>query len=52
MAGIEEIAGDLREVLERGREFYVAPKESDIITERIARILSRSIGLVFSEALV
>ncbi len=51
-AGIEKIDKGMETVLERGRSFYVAPKESDLITVRVARILSRSIGLVFSEAFV
>ena len=52
MAGIDTIDGELELALESARSFYVAPKESDIITERVAGILARSIGMVFSQAFV
>jgi spore protease len=51
-AGIEEIDERLEEVLERGRSFYVSPKESDVITKKVAELLSLSIKKVFSEAFV
>ena len=39
-AGIGEISDDLRRVLEEGREFFVSPKESDIIMKKVAVLLA------------
>ncbi len=50
-AGITEPTDALRSVLERGRSFFVSPKESDRLTVRAAEILSRAIGLAFADAL-
>lgn len=46
-AGIQEITPSLREVLENGRRFYVSPKESDRITECVAKVLSESLNQAF-----
>ncbi|MGI6166913.1 MAG: GPR endopeptidase [Eubacteriales bacterium] len=46
-AGIGEISDDLRRVLEEGREFFVSPKESDIIMKKVAVLLARAIGMAF-----
>ena len=47
-AGITEIAAPLRRVLETGRSFFVSPKESDVITEEVSRLLANAIGLAFT----
>ena len=47
-AGIEEIGDSLHKVLENGRSFFVSPKESDVITHEVAKLLSRSIALAFT----
>ncbi len=46
-AGVEEIGERLREVLEEGRDFFVSPKESDIIVKKVAVLLARAIGKAF-----
>jgi len=46
-AGIQEISDDLRRVLEEGREFFVSPKESDIIMKKVAVLLARAIGMAY-----
>ena len=50
-AGIGEIPESLRAVLENGRSFFVSLKESDQVTEKIAELLARAIGLAFTDAL-
>ncbi|MBQ8432360.1 MAG: GPR endopeptidase [Clostridia bacterium] len=47
-AGIREIGEPLTRVLETGKHFFVSPKESDVITERVARLLSSSIAAAFT----
>lgn len=47
-AGIREIGDPLTRVLENGRSFFVSPRESDVITERVARLLSSSIAAAFT----
>lgn len=47
-AGIERVDDDLRRVLDEGREFFVAPKESDVIMKKVAALLARAIGRAFS----
>ena len=47
-AGIGEIDGALRQVLENGKSFFVSPKESDVITEAVAELLSNAIALAFT----
>lgn len=46
-AGIENISDELKTVLNNGRGFYVSPKESDIITKEIAKLLSTAINRAF-----
>lgn len=46
-AGITDLEEPLRRVLENGRSFFVSPKDSDVITERVARILSEAIEEAF-----
>jgi hypothetical protein len=38
--------------LEKGKSFFVSPKESDLICESIAQLFSRAIGLAFTEGLL
>jgi hypothetical protein len=47
-ANIEEIPNSMHKHLESGVGYYVTPKESDLITEKAAILLSRAI----SDALV
>ena len=51
-AGIEKEDPRLKEVLEKGKSFFVSPKESDLICESIARLFARAIGLAFAEDLI
>lgn len=51
-AGIAQDDPRLRSVLERGKSFFVSPKESDLVCESVAKLLARAIGLAFAEALV
>ena len=46
-AGIEEVSEPLRDVLENGRRFFVAPKESDIITERVSALIAMAVDKAF-----
>ena len=50
-AGIQLDDPRLREVLEKGKSFFVSPKESDLICESIAQLFARAIGLAFTEGL-
>ncbi len=50
-AGIEEISEPLRHVLENGKSFFVSPKESDLITEKVATLLADAISLAFTDGL-
>ena len=50
-AGIEEISPSLHEVLETGRSFFVSPKESDVVTDQVAHLLSDAIGMAFTGSL-
>lgn len=47
-AGIEDISPSLEKVLESGKSFFVSPKESDLVTEQVARLLSDAIGMAFT----
>ena len=47
-AGIDPEQPSLRRVLENGRSFFVSPKESDVITDRVSALLSRAIGCAFT----
>ena len=51
-AGIEEIDHRLKSILEDQNGFFVSPKESDLITESFARLLSNAIGEVFTGGIV
>ena len=51
-AGIEGEDPRLKEVLEKGKSFFVSPKESDLICESIAQLFARAIGLAFTEELI
>ena len=51
-AGIEGEDPRLREVLEKGKSFFVSPKESDLICESIAQLFARAIGIAFTEGLI
>lgn len=44
-AGVEQISPELVRVLEQGRDFFVSPKESDVIIKKVAVLLARAIGL-------
>ncbi len=46
-AGIGEVSEPLRGVLENGRRFFVAPKESDIITEKVSDLLAMAVDRAF-----
>lgn len=43
-----EIPEALRDVLTKGRSFFVSPRDSDIVTERAARLLADAINHAFS----
>ncbi len=51
-AGINGEDPRIAEVLEKGKTFFVSPKESDLICESIAELFARAIGLAFTEGLV
>lgn len=51
-AGIDQIDDRLESVLETGKSFFVSPKDSDMITECTAKLLSRAINTAFAEILV
>ncbi|MBQ8389060.1 MAG: GPR endopeptidase [Clostridia bacterium] len=46
-AGLPEPEGELAELLERGRGFFVSPKDCDVINRRAACILANAIDLTF-----
>ena len=43
-SGLGEIPEPIAEYLEKGVGYYVTPKETDLITEKVARLLSRAIS--------
>lgn len=47
-AGIEEISEPLRKVLNSGKSFFVSPKECDVITEQVSKLLADSINTAFT----
>ncbi len=47
-AGIADVGRDLRTVLENGRSFFVAPKESDVITARVSSLLADALDRAFT----
>lgn len=49
-AGIEEVRPELRQVLENGRSFFVSPKESDIITDRVSDLIADAVDTAFTLA--
>ena len=51
-AGIEGEDPRLKEVLKKGKSFFVSPKESDLICECIAQLFARAIGIAFTEGLL
>ena len=44
-AGVGHVSRELRQVLEQGRDFFVSPKESDVIVKKVAALLARAIGM-------
>lgn len=46
-AGIETVSEELRTILENGRNFFVTPKECDMIADRVASLLADAIDLAF-----
>lgn len=47
-AGVERVSKQLQEVLNEGREFFVSPKESDVIAKKVSALLARAIGRAFA----
>lgn len=47
-AGIEDISAELIQVLENGRGFFVTPKESDIVTSELSRLISDALNTALS----
>lgn len=43
-SGISDISDELKAVLENGRGFFVSPKETDVITDEVSKLLSASIN--------
>ncbi len=46
-AHIGEVSDELRAVLENGKSFFVSPKESDLISDAVARLLADAISEAF-----
>ena len=46
-AGIEEVDPAVLNVLEQGMSFFVSPKDSDLIVERISKLLARALNRAF-----
>ena len=49
-AGIEDIRPELHRVLESGRSFFVSPKESDVITDRVSELIADAVDTAFTLA--
>ena len=49
-AGIDEIRPALRRVLENGRSFFVSPKESDVISDRVSTLIAEAVDMAFTLA--
>lgn len=47
-AGINEVSPELERVLENGRDFFVSPKESDVITDKTSRLLAEALNMAFT----
>ena len=43
-AGTEEISPELERILENGRSFFVSLNDSDVVVEKLARVISRAIN--------
>lgn len=50
-ANVNEISEDLKNVLENGENYFVSPKECDIITKSISRLLAAAIDDAFGISL-
>lgn len=46
-AGIDRIDDSLHRVLKTGKSFFVSPKESDLICDRVSTLLAKAMGLAF-----
>lgn len=51
-AGITREDQNLQRVLERGKSFFVSPKECDVLCDKVAELFSMAIGLAFTSMLV
>lgn len=49
-AGIQEVSPQLQAVLETGENFFVSPRDSDVIVEEISTLLSKGINKAFFAA--
>lgn len=47
-SGIRDDEGRLKSVLDSERGFFVSPKESDVISERVSLLLSRALDIAFA----
>lgn len=50
-AELPSFSQDLEKILKSGKSFFVSPKDSDVVTENSARVISSSINSVFNEGL-
>ncbi len=50
-AELPSFSAELEKILKSGKSFFVSPKDSDIVTENSARVISSSINSVFNEGL-
>ncbi len=46
-AGMGELCDEVREVLDKGKSMFVAPRECDVITENVALILAAAVECAF-----
>lgn len=46
-AGFDEVSDEITQILESGRDFFVSPKECDIITDSLSAILASAIEKAF-----
>lgn len=47
-AGVRQLDAKSAQALEQGRDFFVSPKESDVIVKKVAALLARAIGRALS----
>ena len=47
-AGVDGVTDALRGVLSNGRDFFVTPKETDMMVRELSRLSARAIGLAFA----